>query len=139
MDMNLTAVIPTFNEVHTIREILQRVERTGLVQEILVVDDGSTDGTRQILAELNGQGNIRVVFHEKNQGKGAAVRTGLKNAKGDVILIQDADLELNPQDIVRMAELLTEGDVKVIYGSRFMAGFKRTANVSWVTSNPASI
>ena len=123
--MNLSVVIPTFNEVHTIREILQRVQRTGLVQEILVVDDGSTDGTRQILDELNGHGNIRVVFHENNQGKGAAVRTGLKNAKGDVILIQDADLEYDPRDYPTLLKPLEEGIADVVYGSRFLGGPRR--------------
>ncbi|MBU0510249.1 MAG: glycosyltransferase family 2 protein, partial [Chloroflexi bacterium] len=82
--MKITVLIPVYNEIHTIREILDRVQAMQMAEEILLVDDGSVDGTRDILHELNGQGPIRVIFHEHNQGKGAAVRTGLDHARGDV-------------------------------------------------------
>jgi glycosyltransferase involved in cell wall biosynthesis len=89
--MKLTIIIPIFNEVKTINEIIQRVEATGLADEILVIDDGSTDGSRDVLAKLDGKGKVRVIYHEHNQGKGKAVRTGIQNASNELILIQDAD------------------------------------------------
>jgi len=125
--MKLTVLIPIYNEIHTIREILKRVQDTGLADEILLVDDGSTDGTRDILDELNGQGAIRVILHKKNQGKGAAVRTGIKNATGDVLLIQDADLEYDPRDYPALLKPLEEGVADVVYGSRFLGAPRRVA------------
>jgi len=123
--MNITAIVPVFNEVQSIREILRRVQATGLIREIVVVDDGSTDGTRDILAELDGQGPIRVILHEQNQGKGAAVRTGLRAARGDIILIQDADLEYDPRDFPALLKPIEEGLADVVYGSRFLGGPRR--------------
>lgn len=123
--MNLTVIIPTYNEVSTIREIVNRVNNTGLVYEILIVDDGSTDGTREILAELNGTKNIHVVLHEKNAGKGAAVRTGIQHAIGDLVLIQDADLEYDPRDYPTLLQPIQEGIADVVYGSRFLGGARR--------------
>jgi glycosyltransferase involved in cell wall biosynthesis len=125
--MKITVLIPVYNEIHTIREILARVQAQNLAEEILLVDDGSTDGTRDILKELNGDGPIRVILHEKNQGKGAAVRTGLNHAQGDVILIQDADLEYDPRDYPQLLKPLEEGVADVVYGSRFLGGPRRTA------------
>ncbi|MCJ7700454.1 MAG: glycosyltransferase family 2 protein [Anaerolineales bacterium] len=125
--MKITVLIPVYNEIHTIREILVRVQAQNLAEEILLVDDGSTDGTRDILKELNGDGPIRVILHEKNQGKGAAVRTGLNHAQGDVILIQDADLEYDPRDYPQLLKPLEEGVADVVYGSRFLGGPRRTA------------
>ncbi len=123
--MNVTVIIPAYNEIETIREILKRVEATGLVSEILVVDDGSVDGTRDVLAELNGQGPIRVILHDHNQGKGAAVRTGIQNATGEVLIIQDADLEYDPRDYPNLLHPLEEGIADVVYGSRFLGGARR--------------
>ena len=96
--MNLSVVIPVYNEVENIGEILKRVQSTKLAKEIVVVDDGSQDGTRDTLRNLDGKENVRVILHERNQGKGAAVVTGLRAAKGDILLIQDADLEYDPRD-----------------------------------------
>lgn len=123
--MQLTVIIPAYNEVNTIREIIQRVQTTGLVSEILIVDDGSTDGTREILAELDGKDSVRVVLHERNMGKGAAVRTGIQHAMGDVLLIQDADLEYDPRDYPTLLRPLEEGIADVVYGSRFLGGARR--------------
>jgi glycosyltransferase involved in cell wall biosynthesis len=123
--MNLSVIIPAYNEVKTIREIVSRVRSTGLVFEIMVVDDGSTDGTREVLKELADQGLIRMVLHDHNQGKGAAVRTGIDHVTGDVILIQDADLEYDPRDYQSLLKPLEEGIADVVYGSRFLGGARR--------------
>ena len=123
--MKLTVIIPAYNEKNTIREIICRVVETRLVDEILVVDDGSTDGTCEILAEMDGKDSCRVVFHEKNKGKGAAVRTGIQESHGDVLLIQDADLEYNPKDYPALLAPLEEGLADVVYGSRFLGGARR--------------
>ncbi len=125
--MKLTVLIPIYNEIHTIREIIKRVQETDLADEILLVDDGSIDGTRDILEELNGQGAIRVILHEKNRGKGAAVRTGIQNATGDVLLIQDADLEYDPRDYPALLKPIEEGLSDVVYGSRFLGAPRRVA------------
>ena len=123
--MKLTIIIPVYNEQHTIREIVERVQRTELPDEILIVDDGSSDGTRSILAELDGKSELRVILHERNQGKGAAVITGISHASGDVLLIQDADLEYDPRDYPALLKPLEEGLADVVYGSRFMGGPRR--------------
>ena len=124
--MNLSVIIPVYNEVQNIREILKRVQSTGLAWEILIVDDGSSDGTRDILKELDGTDQIRVVLHEQNQGKGAAVRTGFSEAKGDIFLIQDADLEYDPRDYPNILKPIEEGIADVVYGSRFLGGPRRS-------------
>ena len=123
--MKTTVIIPAFNEAKTIREIIQRVYAVKLADEILVVDDGSTDGTREILSELEGHDLVRVILHAHNQGKGAAIRTGLKNATGDVVIIQDADLEYDPRDYPALLKPLDEGIADVVYGSRFLGGPRR--------------
>lgn len=127
LPMKLTVLIPIYNEIHTIREIVKRVQDTGLADQILLVDDGSTDGTRQAIAELDGQGAVRVILHEKNQGKGAAVRTGIENASGDILLIQDADLEYDPREYPNLLRPLQEGLADVVYGSRFLGAPRRVA------------
>jgi glycosyltransferase involved in cell wall biosynthesis len=123
--MKISVVIPVYNEVNTIDEIVRRVIATKLSTEILVVDDGSTDGTRERLAVLAKNKGIRIVLHEKNQGKGAAVRTGIQNATQDVIIIQDADLEYNPTDYPALIKPIQEGIADVVYGSRFLGGGRR--------------
>lgn len=123
--MNLSVIIPVYNEVEHIREIVKRVQSTKLVKEIIIVDDGSEDGTQNILQELDGKKKVRVILHESNRGKGAAVVTGLEAAEGDVLLIQDADLEYDPRDYPILLKPIKEGVADVVYGSRFLGGSHR--------------
>lgn len=123
--MKLSVIIPIYNEVESIQEIVKRVKNTNLAWEIVLVDDGSKDGTRDLIKEMDGKDNIRVILHEKNQGKGAAVRTGFDAARGDVLLIQDADLEYDPRDYPTLLKPLDEGLADVVYGSRFLGGPRR--------------
>ncbi len=123
--MKLTVLMPVYNEIHTIEEIVRRVQATGLASEILIVDDGSVDGTRELLQKIDTQRSIRVVYHDQNQGKGTAVRTGIQAASGDIILIQDADLEYDPRDYPELLRPLEEGLADVVYGSRFLGGPRR--------------
>ncbi len=125
--MNLSVIIPVYNEVESIQEIIRRVQATQLAWEIVIVDDCSTDGTRDLLKQMDGKGSVRVLLHEVNQGKGAAVRTGLAAARGDVLLIQDADLEYDPRDYPLLLKPLEEGLADVVYGSRFLGGPRRVA------------
>ena len=121
--MKLTLIVPCFNECETIDEILTRVD--SFVQdpkEIIVVDDGSTDGTREILQRRPARDGEKIILHDKNQGKGAAVRTGLAAATGDMIIIQDADLEYDPKDISRIIAPILDGRADVVFGSRFVTG-----------------
>ncbi len=123
--MKLTVIIPVYNEVNTIREIITRVQATGLVDEILAIDDGSTDGSRDLLAKCNEEGKVKVIYHEHNQGKGKAVRTGIQNASGDLIIIQDADLEYDPREYPNLLRPIQEGIADVVYGSRFLGAGRR--------------
>ncbi|MEP7134923.1 MAG: glycosyltransferase family 2 protein [Chloroflexota bacterium] len=123
--MNLSVIIPVYNEVKNINEIIKRVQATKLASEIIIVDDGSKDGTRDILKTLDGKKKVRVILHKKNQGKGAAVVTGMQAATGDTILIQDADLEYDPRDYPVLLKPIKEGLAEVVYGSRFLGGSHR--------------
>jgi glycosyltransferase involved in cell wall biosynthesis len=123
--MKLSVIIPIYNEASTIHTILTRVLASGLAHEIILVDDGSSDGTRDLLAQWDGHQGIHVILHERNQGKGAAVRTGITIATGEIILIQDADLEYDPRDYPVLITPIEEGLADVVYGSRFLGGPRR--------------
>lgn len=118
--MKLSIVIPAYNEKETIEEILKRVHEVEipLKKEIIVVDDGSSDGTRDILKNLKDKFNLKLVFHKENKGKGGALKTGFKESSGDIILVQDADLEYNPKDYIKLISPIIKGERKVVYGSR---------------------
>jgi glycosyltransferase involved in cell wall biosynthesis len=116
----VTVVIPVYNERHTVVEIVRRVQAVGIHEEIIIVDDFSIDGTRQLLIELAREADIRVLFHGYNRGKGAALRTAFEQARGEVVVIQDADLEYNPNDLPRLLEPIERGEADVVYGSRFL-------------------
>jgi glycosyltransferase involved in cell wall biosynthesis len=121
--MKLSVVIPVFNEIDTIDEILRRVQDVDLEKELIIVDDFSTDGTRERLAELaKGQDNVKVFYHDRNQGKGAALRTGFGHVTGDIVVIQDADLEYDPREYPVLLEPVLDGRADVVYGSRFLGG-----------------
>ena len=123
--MKLSVIIPVYNEAKNISEIVKRVQATRLATEIIIVDDGSRDGTGEILQKLDGKRKVRVLIQGKNEGKGAAVVTGLKAATGDILLIQDADLEYDPRDYPALLKPIQEGVADVVYGSRFLGAAHR--------------
>ena len=137
--MKLSVIIPVYNEVATVEEVVRRVRQTHLVAEIILVDDGSTDGTREALSGLASPGDsaLKILLHERNRGKGAAIRSGLGLAQGDVVLIQDADLEYDPRDYAALLKPFDEGAL-VVYGSRFLQSEGETMPLSrlanrWLT------
>ncbi len=119
--MKLSVIVPIFNEKKTIREVHDRIRAIDITKEIILVDDCSTDGTREIVEGLAAE-DTRVYFHEKNMGKGAALRTGFQKATGDILIIQDADLEYDPNEYPKLIRPILEGKADVVYGSRFAGG-----------------
>jgi glycosyltransferase involved in cell wall biosynthesis len=118
----LSVVIACYNEISTVENLLRRVREVPLALEVIVVDDGSTDGTRDLLRELDDKLIDQLVFHEKNEGKGSALRTGFGMARGDVVVVQDADLEYDPHELPILLEPILSGKADAVYGSRFLGG-----------------
>src|SRR5438067_10896721 len=116
----LSVVIPVYNERQWVREIVRRVQAVPIPKEIIVVDDCSTDGTRDILRQLEAEGDLRVFYQPVNQGKGAALREGFRHATGDVVLVQDADLEYDPAEYPRLIQPILDGKADAVFGSRFI-------------------
>ena len=127
---SLSVVIPCYNEVHTVKDIVGRVLAEELVDEVVIVDDGSTDGTRDVLSQIEAEADSRVqiVYHEDNRGKGAALVTGFQQTTGEVIIIQDADFEYDPREYSRLLTPIQEGVATVVYGSRFLGGTRKAMN-----------
>jgi len=130
LPLTVSVIIPCFNEIDTVELVLDRVQSVNMADEIVIVDDGSVDGTRDVLKRLESENrpNLRIVYHEQNQGKGAALVTGFRYAKGDVFLIQDADLEYDPRDYPILLKPIREGISPVVYGSRFLGGPRKAMN-----------
>ena len=119
--VKLSVIMPVYNEATTIAEIVRRVQEVDIEKEIIVVDDGSTDGTRDVLGDIEGEhSNLTALYHDRNMGKGRALRTGFVAAQGDYVLIQDADLEYDPEDYAKLLHPLEHGKADAVYGSRFI-------------------
>ena len=131
----LSIVIPVFNEVNTIKEVIEQVQGVHLPQiasrEIVIVDDFSTDGTRDLLVPYKDQNAIKIVFHDRNRGKGAALRTGIAETTGSIVIIQDADLEYDPQEYPKLLAPILDGRAEVVYGSRFAGGESKRVLYYW--------
>ncbi len=126
--MKISIIIPIYNEVKTLEKIIKRVESVNIDKEIIAVDDGSTDGSLDMLDRLADEGRIKLIKHSKNSGKGAAIKSGLKQASGDIIIIQDADLETDPQDFYELIKPIISGETKAVFGYRTA---KKPASVYW--------
>jgi glycosyltransferase involved in cell wall biosynthesis len=118
----LSVVIPVYNERNTLAEIIRRVRAVPIAKEIILVDDGSTDGTRDLLKSLEGEPDLCIVYHPENRGKGSALKTGFLQARGDIVLVQDADLEYDPADYPRLIQPILDNQADVVFGSRFLSG-----------------
>lgn len=130
-DLLLSVVIPVYNEAATVREVVGRVRSVPLRTEIVLVDDGSTDGSAEVVDDLARTPGVRAVHHERNLGKGAALASGFSHARGDVVVVQDADLEYDPHDYVKMLRPILEASADVVYGSRFLVGDYARVHLFW--------
>lgn len=128
--MKISVIMPVYNEIQTITEIITRVQDVQLEKELIIVDDFSTDGTREYLHTLDVE-NIKVFFHEQNKGKGAALQTGFQHVTGNVVVIQDADLEYNPEEYYLLLKPILDNRADVVYGSRFLTGSERRVLLFW--------
>jgi glycosyltransferase involved in cell wall biosynthesis len=120
--MTLTVVIPVYNEVNTLLAVIERVQQSPIDKEIVIVDDCSSDGTTELLRRTTLSPNVRIFFHDVNRGKGAALRTGFSEARGDLVIVQDADLEYDPQEYPKLIRPIVDGLADVVFGSRFAGG-----------------
>ncbi len=127
----LSVVVPVYNEKGTVLKIIEKVLRLDFVKEVIVVDDGSTDGTKELLQTVALDGRVRVFFHNRNRGKGAALRTGFGYVTGEIVTIQDADLEYDPSEFVEMSKPIIEGVADVVYGSRLSGGRPQRVHLFW--------
>jgi glycosyltransferase involved in cell wall biosynthesis len=138
----LSVIVPVYNERNTVVEVVRRMRAVelpdGIEREIIVIDDGSTDGTRDVLRQL-GDSTVRILMHEANRGKGASVRTGLALATGDYVLIQDADLEYDPDDWPRLISPVMRGRARVVYGSRFTGERRNMLLLHWIGNRMLSL
>ena len=131
--MKLSVLMPVYNEARTIDQILRLVAAVPIEKEVLVVDDGSTDGTRDILKGWSGREGVRVILHESNQGKGRALATAIREALGEILIIQDADLEYDPADYAALLRPIESGRADVVYGSRFRGSAENRVQNFWHT------
>lgn len=122
----LSVIIPVYNEVSTLKDILEKIYSVDVDKEIIVVDDGSSDGTVGLLSEIEGKG-VKIIYSAKNRGKGAAFLTGIENSRGEFVIPQDADLEYNPQDYVALVDYALKNNLAVVYGSRFLETWRTTS------------
>ncbi len=129
--MKLSVIMPVYNEIGTIKKIIDNVQKVDLPKEIIIVDDFSNDGTREFLEQLPLIGNVKIMFQQKNMGKGAAIKRGLVGVTGDVVIIQDADLEYDPRDYIKLIKPIEEGFADVVYGSRFVGGAPHRVLFYW--------
>jgi len=127
----LSVVMPVYNEKSTVLTIIEKVLKLDVLKELIVIDDGSTDGTRELLQKTPHDAKVKKVFHEKNLGKGAALRTGFGMVKGEVIAVQDADLEYDPQELLELFKPIAEGRADVVYGSRLSGGRPQRVHMFW--------
>ena len=127
----LSVVVPVYNEKGTVLKIIEKVLRLDIVKEVIVVDDGSTDGTKELLQAAAFDGRVRTYFHDRNRGKGAALRTGFGHVTGEIVTIQDADLEYDPSEFVEMSKPIIEGVADVVYGSRLSGGKPQRVHLFW--------
>ena len=131
--MKLSVIIPVYNEINTIEALIEKVLKVDIDKEIIVVDDFSTDGTRELLrSKYEQNGNFRILYHERNMGKGFAIRTALDHVKGDIVLIQDADLEYDPKEYHNLLDPIINGKTKIVYGSRFYKVKRITFIKDWI-------
>jgi glycosyltransferase involved in cell wall biosynthesis len=131
--VKLSVLIPVYNEARTIDEVLRLVCEVPIEKEVLVVDDGSVDGTREILSGWDGRSGVRVILHDRNRGKGSALATALGQAKGDILLIQDADLEYDPAEYLSLIRPIETGRADVVFGSRFRGSAENRVQNFWHT------
>lgn len=126
--MKISIIIPTYNEAKTVEEAIKRIEAVNIDKEIIAIDDGSSDNSLDILIRIEGEGRVRLIKHNKNSGKGAAIKTGLKAATGDIVIIQDADLETDPQDYYQLIKPIINGETNAVFGFRTT---KNSKSIYW--------